>query len=83
MRTAHRPAAHAAVGAAREDLAAVQQQRMHYFQSSDFEWTVSHHLVAKPTISTSSVVSAQQSDDRNFHWVYNMRKQAPAARSAC
>ena len=57
----------------------VQQQRMHYFQSSDFDWTVSHHLVAKPTISTSSVVSAQQSDDRNFHWVYIMRKQAPAA----
>jgi len=57
----------------------VQQQRMHYFQSSDFDWTVSHHLVAKPTISTSSVVSAQQHEDRNFHWVYIMRKQAPAA----
>jgi len=53
----------------------VQQQRMNYFQSSDFDWTVSHHMVAKPTISTSSVVSAQQHEDRNFHWVYIMRKQ--------
>ena len=52
------------------------EQRVRYFQSTDFDWQVSHHLVAKPTISTSSVVSAQQQDDRNFHWVYIMRKQA-------
>ena len=57
----------------------VNDQRIRYFQNSDFDWTVSHHLVAKPTISTSSVVSAQQQDDRNFHWVYIMRKQEPAA----
>jgi len=36
-------------------------------------------MVAKPTISTSTVVSAQQQDVRNFHWVYIMRKQPEAA----
>ena len=55
----------------------VLSQRQKYFQSSEFDWTVSHHQVAKPTISTSSVVSAQQNEERNFHWVYIMRKQAP------
>lgn len=57
----------------------VKQQRIGHFQDAQFEWTVSHQMVAKPTISTSSVVSAQAQDDRNFHWVYIMRKQAPAA----
>ena len=56
----------------------VQQQRMHYFQNSEFNWTVSHYQVAKPTISTSAAVNAQQHEDRNFHWVYIMRKQAAA-----
>jgi len=55
------------------------EQRNRYFQNNDFDWQVINHQVAKPTISTSSVVSAQASDERNFHWVYIMRKQAPAA----
>jgi hypothetical protein len=32
-------------------------------------------MVAKPTISTSTVVAAESKDDKNFHWVYVMRKQ--------
>ena len=53
-------------------------QRLRYFQSTDFDWQLSQHMVAKPTISTSSVVSAQQQDDRNFHYVYILRKVGPA-----
>ena len=57
----------------------VRDTRQPLFQNSDYSWTVSTHQVAKPTISTSTVVSSQQQDERNFHWVYIMRKQAPAA----
>ena len=32
-------------------------------------------MVAKPTISTSTVVSSETKDDKNFHWIYIMRKQ--------
>lgn len=55
------------------------ENRTKYFQNPEFKWHVSHHMVAKPTISTSSVVSAQQQDVRNFHWVYIMRKQPEAS----
>ena len=54
----------------------VKESRMAYFQKKEFDWTVSHHMVAKPTISTSTVVSTEQRDDKNFHWMYIMRKQA-------
>ena len=50
--------------------------RMSFFQSKEFDWTVSHHMIAKPTISTSAVVSSERNDEKNFHWVYIMRKQA-------
>ena len=56
----------------------VKESRMAYFQKKEFDWTVSHHMVAKPTISTSTVVSTETRDDKNFHWVYIMRKQAGA-----
>ena len=57
----------------------VKESRMAYFQKKEFDWTVSHHMVAKPTISTSTVVSTETRDDKNFHWVYIMRKQAKNA----
>lgn len=53
-----------------------RDNRLKYFQKSEFTWTVFHHMVAKPTISTSSVVREEKNEDRNFHWVYVMRKQA-------
>lgn len=55
----------------------VKDQRNEYFVNKDFDWTVSHHMVAKPTISTSAVVASERNDEKNFHWVYIMRKQAP------
>ncbi len=48
---------------------------MSYFHKKEYDWTVLHHMVAKPTISTSTVVTAESKDDKNFHWVYVMKKQ--------
>lgn len=56
----------------------VKENRQKYFTSKDFDWTVFHHMVAKPTISTSTLVAQESKDDKNFHWVYIMRKQGPA-----
>jgi EEF1A lysine methyltransferase 4 len=54
----------------------VKENRQKYFTQKEFDWTVFHHMVAKPTISTSTVVASESKDDKNFHWVYVMRKQA-------
>ena len=54
----------------------IKDQRNDYFVNKDFDWTVSHHMVAKPTISTTNVVASERNDEKNFHWVYIMRKQA-------
>jgi len=54
----------------------VKESRMSYLQKKEYDWTVFHHMVAKPTISTSTVVSSESKDEKNFHWVYVMRKQA-------
>jgi ubiquinone/menaquinone biosynthesis C-methylase UbiE len=53
----------------------VKETRMPYFHKKEYDWTVLHHMVAKPTISTSTVVSAESKDEKNFHWVYVMKKQ--------
>jgi hypothetical protein len=39
-----------------------------------FDWTVHTHKVAKPTISTSTVVSNNDKDEKNFHFIFVMRK---------
>ena len=49
-------------------------QRLGYFQKPEFDWTVFQHKVAKPTISTSAVVSAEDKNEKNFHYLYVMRK---------
>ncbi len=36
------------------------------------------HRIAKPTISTSAVVSNEENDKKNFHYIYVMRKQVAA-----
>lgn len=54
----------------------VKDNRQKYFTQKDFDWTVFHHMVAKPTISTSTLVAQENKDDKNFHWVYIMRKQS-------
>ena len=36
------------------------------------------HKVAKPTISTSAVVAHEDKNEKNFHYIYVMRKQTDA-----
>lgn len=57
----------------------VKESRMSYLQKKDYSWTVFCHQVAKPTISTSQVVSTESKDEKNFHWVYVMKKQPSAS----
>ena len=56
----------------------VPENRLPYFSKKEFEWTVFTQKVAKPTISTSTVISAgEKADDKNFHFIYIMRKSPP------
>ena len=53
----------------------VPENRLGYFNKKEYDWTVFTQKVAKPTISTSSVISAGEKDDnKNFHFIYIMRK---------
>ena len=53
----------------------VPENRLSYFNKSTYEWTVFTQKVAKPTISTSTVVAAGEKDDnKNFHFIYVMWK---------
>ncbi len=56
----------------------VPEQREGYFRNSAFDWNVFTHKIAKPTISTSAVVSSEDKDAKNFHYIYVMRKQVAA-----
>ena len=53
-------------------------QRLGYFQKHEFDWTPFTHKVTKPTISTSAVVADEQKNEKNFHYIYVMRKQTAA-----
>ena len=58
----------------------VPESRLSFFQKKEYEWTVFQHKVAKPTISTSNVVNNEVKDDKNFHFIFVMRKtKAPTA----
>ena len=46
----------------------VKENRQKYFTQKEFEWTVFHHMVTKPTISTSTVVASESKDDKNFQF---------------
>jgi hypothetical protein len=48
---------------------------MGYFQKPEFYWTIFQHKVAKPTISTSAVVANEDKNEKNFHYIYVLRKQ--------
>jgi ubiquinone/menaquinone biosynthesis C-methylase UbiE len=54
----------------------VKESRLAYFNKSHYDWVALHHMVAKPTISTSTVVSKEEKDEKNFHWIYVMKKNA-------
>lgn len=52
------------------------EQRMDYFRKGEFYWNPIQHKIAKPTISTSAVVATEDKNEKNFHYIYVMRKQA-------
>ena len=52
----------------------VPDQRENYFRNNAFDWELHTHKVAKPTISTSAIVSSEDKDPKNFHYIYVMRK---------
>ena len=57
----------------------VPENRVNYFNKKEYEWTVFTQKAAKPTISTSTVISAGEKDDnKNFHFIYIMRKPQKA-----
>ncbi len=49
--------------------------RVEYFKKPEFKWEIVHHKVAKPTISTTAVAAVQDKNEKNFHYIYVMRKQ--------
>ena len=51
-------------------------QRQGYFQKPEFDWIPFVHKIAKPTISTSAVVASESKDERNFHYIFVLKKQA-------
>lgn len=51
------------------------EQRMDYFRKPEFYWNPIQHKIAKPTISTSAVVASEDKNEKNFHYIYVMRKQ--------
>ena len=54
----------------------VPENRLGYFNKKEYDWTVFTQKVAKPTISTSYVITEGNKDDnKNYHFVYIMRKQ--------
>ena len=50
-------------------------QRLGYLKKQEFDWHVSTHKIAKPTISTSAIVSTEDKNEKNFHYLYIARKQ--------
>eukprot|EP00343_Euplotes_focardii_P008133 CAMPEP_0205819096 /NCGR_PEP_ID=MMETSP0206-20130828/1304_1 /ASSEMBLY_ACC=CAM_ASM_000279 /TAXON_ID=36767 /ORGANISM="Euplotes focardii, Strain TN1" /LENGTH=212 /DNA_ID=CAMNT_0053112227 /DNA_START=23 /DNA_END=661 /DNA_ORIENTATION=+ len=52
----------------------IPDTRESYFRNNAFDWELHTHKVAKPTISTSAIVSSEDKDPKNFHYIYVMRK---------
>ena len=57
----------------------IPEQRESYFKNSNYDWDYTYHTVAKPTISTSAVVSTEDKDPKNFHYIYVMKKNLGGA----
>ena len=62
----------------------IPSERLHFFQGDPdaadgwpkrFDWSIDKEKVQKPTISQSS--AANENDERNFHWIYIMKKTSP------
>ena len=55
------------------------QNRESYFKNAGWNWKLSWEKVAKPTISpTAGVAKEEQQDQKNFHYIYILKKQASA-----
>ena len=50
------------------------EQRLEYFKRPEFKWTPILHKVAKTTISTQAVVAAEDKNEKNFHYIYILKK---------
>jgi len=53
----------------------VPEQRESYFKNATYNWNLWTHKIAKPTISTSAIVTPEDKDPKNFHYIYVMRKR--------
>ena len=53
----------------------LKESRVPFFHKPAYGWLTFNHCVAKPTISTSAVVQANDKDEKNFHWIYANKKQ--------
>ena len=51
------------------------EQRVNVFKRADFKWTPIVHKVTKTTISTAEVVASEDKTEKNFHYIYVMKKQ--------
>ena len=51
------------------------EEREFFFWNSKFEWDLVIHRVAKPTVSTVKIVEEEDTDEKNFHYIYVMRKK--------
>ena len=50
------------------------EQRLPLFKKHHPDWQPIIHKVTKTTISTTEVVESENKDDRNFHYIYVMKK---------
>jgi len=49
-----------------------------FTDNPDWKWTLTYEKITKPTISTSAgVTKAENSDHKNFHYIYILKKQVP------
>ena len=49
-------------------------QRLEIFKRPEFRWSPIIHKVTKTTISTQQVVAAEDKNDKNFHYIYILKK---------
>ena len=52
------------------------ENRESYFKNSVFEWDLTIHKVAKPTISTATALtSTDDKEKKNYHFIYVLKKK--------
>jgi len=52
------------------------ENRESYFKNSAYEWDLTIHKVAKPTISTATALtSTDDKEKKNYHFIYVLKKK--------